>query len=462
MNQPRENWSSNVGFILAATGSAIGLGNLWKFPFITWENRGGAFVLLYLICIAGVGLPIMMAELLIGRKTQKSPVGALKEAIGPAWGWIGAWGVMAGYIILSYYAVVAGWSLFYFVKTLGWSANGFPAGIQPGDFFVEVVGNGGLQFSLSALFMVATVGVVYFGVHSGIERVARVSLPLLFLILLLLVGSALTMEGAGEALAFIFRPNFSELEPSSILEALGHSFFTLSLGMGAMITYGSYVAKGRSLVSAAGAIVFLDTLIAIFATIIMFSVIFTVPGMAEQVSGSTAGMLFISLPQLFYDVVPFGVILGPLFYLLVAVAALTSTISLLEVVVSYFIDERRMPRSKATLVSGASIFVFTILSALSFGAVPGLSNFEIFEGKAGVFATLDHFASNWALPLGGLLITLGVGWFMTREATESELVDGTTPKWFHYGAWRFFVRFVAPMAVAAILIAVIFFGADFS
>jgi NSS family neurotransmitter:Na+ symporter len=208
--------------------------------------------------------------------------------------------------------------------------------------------------------------------------------------------------------------------------------------------------------------VFLDTMIAIFATIIMFSVIFTVPGMAEQVSGSTAGMLFISLPQLFYDVVPFGVILGPLFYLLVAVAALTSTISLLEVVVSYFIDEKQMPRPKATLVSGASIFVFTILSALSFGAVPGLSNFEIFAGKAGVFATLDHFASNWALPLGGLLITLGVGWFMTREATESELVDDATPRWFHYGAWRFFVRFVAPMAVAAILIAVIFFGADFS
>jgi NSS family neurotransmitter:Na+ symporter len=462
MSQPREHWGSNVGFILAATGSAIGLGNLWKFPFITWENDGGAFVLLYLICILGVGLPIMMAELLIGRKTQKSPVGALKEAIGPWWGWVGAWGVMAGYVILSYYAVVAGWSLLYFVRTVGWSLGGFPAGLQTGDLFVEVIGNGGLQSVLSGLFMVATVGVVYFGVHSGIERVARVCLPILFVILVLLVGSALTMEGAGEALVFIFRPNFSELEPGGILEALGHSFFTLSLGMGAMITYGSYVSPDRSLVKAAGAIVFLDTLIAIFATIIMFSVIFTVPGMTEQVGGSTAGMLFISLPQLFYEVVPFGVALGPMFYLLVALAALTSTISLLEVVVSYFIDERGMARPKATLVSGGSIFVFTVLSALSFGAVPGLSNFEIFDGKAGVFATLDHFASNWALPLGGLLITLGVGWFMTREATEGELVDETTPGWFHYGAWRFFMRYVAPLAVAAILIAVIFFGVDFS
>ncbi len=222
------------------------------------------------------------------------------------------------------------------------------------------------------------------------------------------------------------------------------------------------MAKNRSIVNAAGTIVLLDTVIALFATIIMFSVIFTVPGMDEQVSGSAAGMLFISLPELFYNVVPFGVVLGPLFYVLVAVAALTSTISLLEVVVSYFIDERAMPRAKATLVSGGAIFVFTVLSALSFGAIPGLSNFELFEGKAGVFSTLDHFASNWALPLGGLLITLGAGWFMTRSATQDELVDDTTPGWFNYGAWRFFMRFVAPAAVAAILVAVIFFGADFS
>ena len=275
MSQPlshsREHWSSNVGFILAATGSAIGLGNLWKFPFITWENNGGAFVLLYLVCIAAVGLPIMMAELLIGRKIQKSAVGALKDAIGPMWGWVGAWRVMAGFIILSYYSVVAGWSLFYFVKTLGWSVGGFPAGLQTGDLFAEIVGNGGLQSLLSTLFMAATVGIVYFGIHGGIERVARIFLPILFAILLLLLVSVLTMDGAGAALVFIFRPSFAELEPGSILEALGHSFFTLSLGMGAMITYGSYVARNRSVVRAAGTIVLLDTVIALFATIIMFS-----------------------------------------------------------------------------------------------------------------------------------------------------------------------------------------------
>jgi len=462
MNQPRDQWTSNVGFILAATGSAIGLGNLWKFPFITWNNHGGAFVLVYLMCILGVGLPIMMAELLIGRKTQKSPVGALKQALGPAWGLVGAWGVLAGFTILSYYSVVAGWSLFYFVKTLGWSISGFPAGTQTGEIFNGVVANGSLQLTLAGLFSLATVATVYFGVHSGIEKVSRIFLPVLFGILLLLLGSALTMEGSGEALRFIFRPNFHELEPHGILEALGHSFFTLSLGMGAMITYGSYIKRDKSLVSAAGVIVLLDTLIALFATIIMFSVIFTVPGMSEQVSGSTVGMLFISLPQLFYEVVPFGRVLGPAFYVLVALAALTSTISLLEVVVSYFIDERKMSRPKATLVSGAAVFCFTILAALSFGAVPALSDFVIFQNKAGFFSTLDHFASNIQLPLGGLLITLGAGWFMTRKDTEYELVDDKTPRWFSYGMWRFFIRFVAPVAVAAILIAVLFFGADFS
>jgi len=462
MNQPREHWTSNVGFILAAAGSAIGLGNLWKFPFITYNNDGGAFVLVYLMCIAGVGLPIMMAELLIGRRTQKSPVGALKEAIGPAWGLVGAWGVLAGFIILSYYTVVAGWSLFYFVKTVGWSVGGFPAGTDTGAIFTDLVGSGGLQLALSLLFSLATVAVVYFGVHSGIEKVARVFLPMLFGILVLLLLSALTMEGSGEALAFIFRPSFSELEPHAVLEALGHSFFTLSLGMGAMITYGSYVQRGRSLVSAAATVVALDTIIALFATVIMFSVIFSVAGLEEQVGRSTVGMLFISLPQLFYQVVPFGRLLGPLFYVLIALAALTSTISLLEVVVSYFIDERKMARPKATLVSGGAIFVFTILAALSFGAVPALSGFELFQGKPGFFSTLDHFASNYALPIGGLLITIGAGWFMTREATRDELVDDQTPRWFSYGAWRFFVRFVAPAAVAAILIAVMFFGVDFS
>ncbi len=460
--QQRGNWSSSVGFILAATGSAIGLGNLWKFPFITWENNGGAFVLVYLVCIAAVGLPIMMAELLIGRKTQKSVVGALKEAVGPAWGLLGLWGVLCGFILLSYYTVIAGWSLFYFWKTIGWTLGSFPTDLGMGDLFGEQAGNGGLQLTLSLGFSVATVAVVYFGIQQGIERIAKLFLPILFVILLLLLVSALGMSGSGEALTFIFRPSFAELEPSGVLEALGHAFFTLSLGMGAMVTYGSYIARDQSIVKASAVIVLLDTLIALVATIIMFSVIFSVVGMSEQVGQSTVGMLFISLPELFYTEVPFGAFLGPLFYVLIALAALTSTMSLLEVVTSYVIDEHGIDRHKATIMSGGAIFVFTIFAALSFGTTPFLSTWEIFAGKVGWFSTADHFVSNWMLPTGGLGITLAAGWFMTREDTKAELVDGNEPGWFSYGAWRTFIRYVSPAAVAAIIIAVIFFGVDFS
>ncbi len=462
MEDQRGHWSSSLGFVLAATGSAVGLGNLWKFPFVTWENSGGAFVLVYLVCIAAVGLPIMMAELLIGRKAQKSPVGALKAAVGPAWGIVGGWGVLCGFILLSYYTVIAGWSLFYFSKALGWTTGGFPTDLQMGDLFGEQVSNGGLQVGLSLLFSVATVSVVYFGVQKGIERIAKIFLPILFAILLLMLISAARMEGFGESLAFIFVPHFGELEPEGILEALGHAFFTLSLGMGAMITYGSYLERRQSIVKSAGIIVLLDTVIGLVAASIMFAVIFSVAGMQEQVSGSTVGMLFISLPQLFYTEVPFGTILGPLFYLLIALAALTSTISLLEVVASYVIDEHGVGRHKATVLCGATIFVFTILSALSFGAVDGLSTFEIFQGKPGWFSTADHFVSNWMLPTGGFAITMAAGWFMTRESTMAELAGESEPAWFSYEVWRFFIRFVAPAAVASIIIAVMFFGTDFS
>ncbi len=460
-NVSRDHWSSNIGFVLAATGSAIGLGNLWKFPFITWENNGGAFVLVYLICIAAVGFPIMMAELLIGRRTQKSAVGALKEAVGPVWGLVGGWGVLCGFILLSYYTVIAGWSLYYFGKTVGWSASGFPSGLALGGLFDQQVGNAGLQLLLSLGFSAATVAVVYFGVRKGIERIARLFLPILFGILVLMLVSALGMSGSGEALLHIFRPSFAELERSSVLEALGHSFFTLSLGMGAMITYGSYIARNQSIVKASALIVALDTLIALVATVIMFSVIFSMANMGDDLSGSTVGMLFITLPELFYSEVPFGRLLGPLFYVLVALAALTSTMSLLEVVTSYVIDEHGLGRHKATFLCGAAVFIFTIFAALSFTETPFLATLAIFEGKEGWFETADHFVSNWMLPTGGLAITLAAGWFMLRRVTESELVDGNEPRWFRYGVWRFFIRYVAPTAVAAIIIAAAL-GVDFS
>ncbi len=461
MSGSRDRWTSNMGFVLAAAGSAIGLGNLWKFPYITWHNDGGAFVIVYLVCVAAVGLPIMAAEILIGRKTQKSAVGALKAAVGPAWGFVGGWGVLTGFVILGYYTVVAGWTLDYFLECLGWSLNGYPENHEAGEAFNAFIENGPRQLLLSGLFMALTMGVILLGVRRGIERVARILMPTLFGILVLLFATSMTMEGAGEALRHIYVPHFENLPWTGVLEALGHAFFTLSLGMGAMITYGSYMDKKQSVPRAAGTVVLLDTVIALVATMIMFSVIFSKPGMSQEIDGSTAGMLFITLPDLFYTLVPMGSLLAPLFYVLVGFAALTSTISLLEVVVAYFIDERGLSRVTATAICGVATFVLTVLCGLSFGAWESISVFEIFGGKEGLFATLDHLAANWLLPIGGLLTTLAAGWFMTRKATETELVDENTPSWFHYGLWRFFIRFVSPVAVAVIIFFVIR-GRDFS
>ena len=461
MQSDRGHWGSNVGFILATSGSAIGLGNLWRFPYMTWENNGGAFVLVYLICVAAVGLPILMAELLIGRRSQKSTVGALRECAGPWWGVIGVWGVLCCFLLLSFYTVIAGWSLYYFARTAAWSVGGYPTGLATGAIFNAQVGDTGLQLLLSLAFSLTTAGVVWCGVRDGIERLARVALPVLFGILVLLLVSALGMSGSGQALRFLFQASFADLDAGSMLGALGQSFFSLSVGMGGMITYGSYLSRKHSIVKASAVIVALDTLIAVIASVVMFSVIFSVAGMTEQVGASPVGMLFISLPELFYTAVPFGVLLAPLFYVLVAVAALTSTISLLEVVTSYLIDEHALERRRATLLAGGAIFVFTVFAVLSFAGAPFFSSLTVFADKSGWFSTVDHFVSNVMLPSGGLAVTLAAGWFVSRRVSRAELVDGNQPGWFRYGAWLGFIRFVAPAAVLAMIIAVLF-GRDFS
>jgi NSS family neurotransmitter:Na+ symporter len=312
--------------------------------------------------------------------------------------------------------------------------------------------------------MLATMGVVFGGVSKGIERVARLLMPVLFVILIVLLFRALTLRGASEALSFIFAPDFSSLSGKAVLEALGHSFFTLSLGMGAMITYGSYMSRRESIVKSSVVVVVLDTVIALSATMIMFTVIFS-EGMQDQIGRSSVGMLFITIPKLFYTAVPLGTLLAPLFYILVAFAALTSTISLLEVVAAYFIDQRGWTRAKATVTCGSTIVLLSILCSLSLGANSSLSDFVVFHNEAGpkpgLLATLDHFVSNWMLPIGGLLITIAVGWIMSRKVTRAELDDETAPSWFNYDLWRFFICFVAPLAVVGIIVAVIL-GADFS
>ena len=458
MTQPRGQWSGRIGFILAATGSAIGLGNLWKFPYITYENHGGAFVLIYIAAILTVGIPIMMAEILLGRRSQRNPVGAFRimAAGRPGerlWPGVGFLGVIAGFTILSYYSVVAGWTLHFILLAIKGQLSSLaqdPEILQ--DYFLnDFLRDGGQQSFYHLLFMALTTGAVYFGVKGGIERVARFLMPLLFLILIGLVGYASTTPGFGEAMRFLFRPNFSELTTGAILEALGHAFFTLSLGMGAMLTYGSYLRRDLSIPRASIQISALDTLIAIMACIIMFSIIFS----SDMEVRASSTILFTTLPSVFQQL-PGGGLVSGFFYLLVAFAALTSTISLLEVVSSYAIDELNWTRQRATLTMGAVIAAFGVLNAISFGASETLSGFNLLGrgSTQGLFGTLDYLASNWFLPVGGLLIALFTGWILGRKKTQEVLEKGHGPM-ASYGLWHFAIRFVAPIAVGAIIVSVI-------
>lgn len=480
MESPREQWSGKLGFILAASGSAVGLGNLWKFPYITWNNEGGAFVLVYLLCIVAIGAPVMMSEILVGRRSRRSPVEAFKTLGHPRWSFVGWLGVIAGVVILAFYAVIAGWSLRSFVQCVGWSVHGYEA--PPEAAFGAFLADGGTQVGLGALFLGATALVVARGVSGGIERATRILMPVLFAIMIYLVVNVMFLDGFVEALVFLFRPNFSGLSGHAVLEALGHAFFTLSLGMGGMLTYGSYLRRQDSIPRIAMTVAALDTLIALVACVIMFGIIFSVPSLRATMENarstgegvSTVGMLFVTLPNLFYTKMPGGAVVGPLFYVLVAFAALSSTISLLEVVVASVSERLSMTRGRATLVASAVVFGLSCGCALSLGANEWASSVRLFGGlerlntlvtggKTGFLSIFDHVAANWLLPLGGLALTIYAGWVMPAADTQDELDgvgdDGERRR--GYVVWRICARFVAPAAIGWIVVQVLL-GGDFS
>lgn len=451
-----------MGFILAAAGSAVGLGNLWKFPYITFENGGGAFVLVYLLAIIVVGAPVMIAEILLGRRAQRDPVGTFstlargKPGAG-LWPGVGILGVITGFVILAYYCVIAGWTLRYIWMAFSGQLAGLahhPEALQA--YFDVFLKDGPQQVFFHFIFMAMTTGVVIFGVQNGIERAAKFLMPMLLAILAGLAIYSMTTPGFGQAMSFLFRPNFAELTRGSVLAALGHGFFTLSLGLGAMLTYGSYMRKTDSIPRAAITITLLDTVIAIMACVIMFSIIFSFD--FDVTRSST--ILFTTLPTVFYKL-PGGGPVSALFYLLVAFVALTSTISLMEVVSSFAIDQLGWERKRATLTIGASIWAFGVLSALSMGGNTALSSFNPIgrESTQGMFGTLDYLAGNWFLPVGGFLIALFAGWALTRNESREELEEGHGVME-SYGVWRFLIRFVAPLAIGAIIVSVLL-GAEY-
>jgi len=438
---PRALWASRLGFILAAAGSAVGLGNIWKFPYITGENGGGAFVLVYLICISVVGLPIMIAELMIGRHTRRDAVGAFINLEGPrSWwqsaGWIS---VAAAFIILSYYSVVAGWTLDYVYRAIGGHFAGqSPATIE--GMFSGLIADGPRQLLWHLAFVILCLGIVIGGVQKGIERWSKILMPILFILLVLLFMNGMFSKGAWQGISFMFRPDFHRLTWGSVLEALGHAFFTLSLGMAAMITYGSYLNRNEDLLGASLRVVVLDTVIALMAGLAIFPIVFSV-GLQP---GAGPGLIFKTIPVVFSQI-PGGYLLAILFFLLVAFAALTSAISLLEAQVAYLIDERGWSRKRSTTFLAGLAFVVGIPTALSYNA---LAEWKII-GDLSFFDSADLLASNYLLPLSGLLISIYVGWFWSGSEEKEELMAGGAG-WV-FPTWHFIIRYISPMAVAVVL-----------
>ncbi|QDG53708.1 sodium-dependent transporter [Persicimonas caeni] len=453
-NETREHWSGPVGFVLAAVGSAVGLGNVWKFPYITGINGGGAFVLVYLGCIAVVGLPLLIAEMSIGRRSQKEPVGAFSSLAhagrgGKLWGIFGWLAVVTAFLLLSFYSVVGGWTIGYFIKAV--SGTFTPeAAASSGEIFDTFVSDPVQSTIYHAIFMAACIGVVLGGVSRGIERAARVLMPVFAVLLLVLLGYSLTLDGAGEALRFMFYPDFSKLTPAAVLEALGHSFFTLSLGMGVMIVYGSYLSKQDSVFKSGLAVSIADTLIALAAGVTIFGIVFS----AGKEPGSGAGLVFITLPSLFAQL-PAGSLWAAIFFLLLGFAALTSGMSILEVAVAYFVDERGKSRKVATLTFGGIIFALGLLSVLSFSVLSDVHLMTVGQGDElkdlTVFDTLDYLISNWALTLGGLGVALYAGWGVSRDDLWDELKDDALGK-AGFAGWFLITRFVAPVAVILVLL----------
>ena len=423
MINKREQWGSKLGFILAASGSAVGLGNIWKYPHMAGQNGGAAFTIVYLVCILVVGLPILLGELVIGRNTQLSPVGAFNKLADKSnWKWVGFLGVASAFVILSFYGVVGGWTLRYTVYSLSGGFESLSGNADAsGEVFNSFISNSIHPIFWQLLFMSFCIGIIIKGVKSGIEEGAKIMMPLIIVILGVLVIRGLTLDGGSEGLIFLFKPKFSDLTPSSIVLALGHAFFTLSLGMGTMLTYGSYLNKKQNLFSSAIWVILLDTAIAMLAGTAIFTIVFAMG--ADPSAG--AGLIFVVLPTIFPQIGG-GLVWGTLFFFILFMAALTSAISILEVITAYFIDEKGWSRERATLSFGGVITIVGIFCSLSLGSFNITSIFDI-----SFFDFMDELSSKYMLPIGGALTAIfilykwGVGAFLdeVKIGMESIKID---------------------------------------
>lgn len=446
MTSTHAQWGSRLGFILAATGSAVGLGNIWKFPYMTGVSGGSAFVITYLLCIALIGVPILVMEWLIGRRAQKNPIQAMEhvavsENRSRGWKWLGISGVLGAFLILSFYSVIGGWALDYLLLTGSGTFSGM-TGKETGAVFEGFLANSNSLLVWHTVFMALTMGIVAMGVTSGLERASKIMMPALVVVLLILVANGIfATDSFGRTLQFLFTPDWSAVNGNVVLAALGHAFFTLSLGMGIMTAYGAYLGKDVNLLGAARTVVLLDTLIALMAGLAIFPLVFS-HGL-EPSSGP--GLIFVTLPIAFGNM-PAGTLLGTLFFILLTFAALTSSMSLLEPVVALLEEKTPLGRKSATLLAGSVIWLLGVASLLSFNH---WSDVQIMGNN--IFDFLDKLTSKFMLPLTGLGIIIFAGWFMNQESIRKELgLEGTG-----YTIWSVVSRFVAPLGVIAVFVSML-------
>jgi NSS family neurotransmitter:Na+ symporter len=436
----RDSFTSKAGVIAAAAGSAIGLGNIWRFPYVAGENGGGAFLVVYITLIFLIGVPVMLSELIIGRRAQRNPFGAFKLLKpGQPWYLIGLMGIGAAFMILAFYTTIAGWTLEYLYQAFingfsGKSADELRTGF---DTFQQ---SGFMPVVWQIVFMFLTAAIVWMGVKNGIEKYSKILMPMLLLIIILISIRSVTLPGAMAGIEFLLKPDFSKINGHVILQALGQAFFSLSIGMGTLITYGSYIYKKDNLTSTAFAVSGADTLIAVLAGVAIFPAVFAFgidPGAGE-------GLVFITLPNIFQQMAG-GYFWAILFFILLAVAALTSTISVLEVVVAYFSEELNIPRKRATAIAAVLITILGILCTLSMGPYKNLKLWG-----SSLFGDLEYLSANVLLPLGGLLIVTFVAWFMGRNNVRAELSNEGTLRVRFFSVFLFIVRFLAPVAIALV------------
>lgn len=441
-NKERVTFGSKIGVILATVGCAVGLGSIWRFPYMVGSNGGGAFLLVFMVCTVLIGLPIMITEFFIGRHSRKNVAGAFKVlAPGTKWPLIGYNGVLAAFLILGFYAVVSGWTLEYMWQAVSGSLSGKTTAEFTSDF--EAFSSSAFRpIGWTILFIALTHFIIVSGVEKGIERASKIMMPALFLILLVLCVRSLSLPGAGAGLDFLFKPDFDKITSSVVLSAMGQTFFSLSIGMGCLITYASYFGKETNLQTTAVQVTVLNTLVALLAGMMVFPAVFSFG--IEPTAGPE--LVFITLPNIFNQL-PLGDVWSFIFFILLALAALTSTISLHEVSTAYVHEEYRISRKKAAWLVSIGVAIIGALSSLSFGLLK-----EYTIGGMILFDALDYLTAKIMMPVGGMMICIFVGLRIEKKVLKEELTNKGTITFYFFNTYAFFIKYIAPAAIGLIFL----------